>query len=112
MNPEIKTKWIDALKMGRIGNEKFYQGFGGLHFEDYFCSIGVLCELYAQEKNLEWVKMEGTTYLAILGNHAHLPEEIRTWAGVDKKAEEQLISLNDSSRKPFKFIADWIKTNL
>lgn len=40
MNPEIKTKWLEALRSG-----KYKQGKNFLRIEDRFCCLGVLCDI-------------------------------------------------------------------
>lgn len=45
MNPEIKQRWIAALKSG-----EYVQGFNHLKNNDgSFCCLGVLCELARQD---------------------------------------------------------------
>ena len=52
MKPEIKKRWIDALKSG-----DYVQGKEALCDRgDSFCCLGVLCDLYIQDtKNGEWL---------------------------------------------------------
>lgn len=47
MNPEIKTKWVEALRSG-----KYKQGKKSLRSRegDKYCCLGVLCDLYAANK--------------------------------------------------------------
>lgn len=49
MNPEVKQKWIDALRSGN-----YEQGSEKLRSVSGYCCLGVLCDLYAQEYNTEW----------------------------------------------------------
>ncbi len=49
MNPEVKQKWIGALRSG-----KYEQGTEKLRSVSGYCCLGVLCDLYAQEHNIEW----------------------------------------------------------
>ena len=49
MNPEIKAKWVAALRSG-----EYKQGRGQLRSEDLFCCLGVLCDLHAKETGSEW----------------------------------------------------------
>ena len=49
MNPEVKQKWIDALR-----SDKYEQGSGKLRSVTGYCCLGVLCDLYSQEHNTQW----------------------------------------------------------
>ena len=49
MNPEVKQKWIDALRSG-----KYEQGSEKLRSVSGYCCLGVLCDLYAQEHDTQW----------------------------------------------------------
>lgn len=40
MNPEVKAKWVAALRSG-----KYQQASGTLNDEGRFCCLGVLCEI-------------------------------------------------------------------
>lgn len=48
LNPEIKTKWLEALRSG-----EYEQGKGYLHYEDqgeqHYCCLGVLCEIAVEQ---------------------------------------------------------------
>ena len=43
MNPEIKAKWVAALRSG-----EYKQAKGQLRIGNSFCCLGVLCNLHAQ----------------------------------------------------------------
>jgi len=95
MNPEVKKKWIEALKSG-----KYKQGRLTLRHtikgEDAFCCLGVLCDLYLKENGLQWeesplrlnavnilhnIQMEHM-YL-IDGAWGILPSKVIEWAGLE-----------------------------
>lgn len=40
MDPELKSKWVDALRSG-----KYKQGRGYLCRDDAYCCLGVLCDI-------------------------------------------------------------------
>lgn len=40
MNPEVKRRWIEALRSGKYQQSRKY-----LHDENGFCCLGVLCDL-------------------------------------------------------------------
>lgn len=53
MNPEIKAKWVAALRSG-----EYKQLQGALRSDNEagscFCCLGVLCDLYTEDKGIEW----------------------------------------------------------
>ena len=85
MNPEVKQKWIDALRSGN-----YEQGSEKLRNVSGYCCLGVLCDLYAQEYNTEWEFMgyedesnpQPTDYWYFEGQSEFLPESVMEWAGL------------------------------
>lgn len=110
MNPEIKSKWLAALRSG-----EYKQGKGQLRKEDNFCCLGVLCDLHAKETEQKWeVDYVGGNYLNHCGN---LPLAVRDWAGLgsaNPKIEgDWLSNYNDNEPgKSFAEIADLIEKHL
>ena len=49
MNPEIKAKWIAALRSG-----EYKQTQGVLRDRKGYCCLGVLCKIYADERGMRW----------------------------------------------------------
>ena len=80
MNPQIKQKWVSALRSG-----EYQQTQRRLHDENGFCCLGVLCDLYIKENQLEW---EPSSYC----NNAYmfqdmatvLPLSVMEWVGVEE----------------------------
>lgn len=76
MNPEVKAKWVAALRSG-----EFQQGKNALKSEEGYCCLGVLCELHRRE-------VDGSWRLQASGNYAYgmstsfLPGEVLDWAGL------------------------------
>lgn len=128
MDKEVKQKWIDALRSG-----KYQQIKGALKSENGFCCLGVLCDIYAREKNIEW--KQGGEYKKLFylfeRNFTGLQDEICQWAGLpigkdvilkDKLNEGinwsntlihyTLIYYNDNANKTFEEIADIIEREL
>jgi hypothetical protein len=123
MNPEIKKKWVKALRSG-----KYEQGRGNLKNSDgQFCCLGVLCDLYQQEhKDVEWKDKWGR--ITMLDHWSNLPWPVMVWSdmltlplfGKDQvsgfnKDRVSLIDLNDGrggSPHSFKEIADVIERHL
>lgn len=125
MNPEMKAKWVEALRSG-----KYKQGYGRLKrkatepralFEapETFCCLGVLCDIQPPEVG-KWVDRDSDLTAFALepaafdsyGEAAQLPRKLRTDLGVDPKAEEYLITLNDQKRATFEAIANYIEREL
>ena len=118
MNPEIKTKWIEALRSG-----KYDQGMGnlkvGVSNDPAYCCLGVLCELAAEAGVIppgQLLEHEPNNYSHyFLGEDEFLPDEVMTWANLDSNngafsdrfGESCLTDLNDNG-KSFDDLADII----
>jgi hypothetical protein len=113
MNPQIKQKWVDALRSG-----EYQQTQRRLHDENGFCCLGVLCDLYGKENNVEW---EHSSY----NNNAYMFQDMATilplsvveWSGVGEgnplvnDGDSSLAKLNDQG-STFNEIADVIEHQL
>ncbi len=84
MNPEVKQKWIDALRSG-----KYDQGSEKLRSVQGYCCLGVLCDLYSQEQGAEWefrgnaeTNLQPKDYWYFEGESEFLPESVKDWAGL------------------------------
>jgi hypothetical protein len=110
MKPEIKEKWIAALRSG-----KYKQGAGSLRKIDLFCCLGVLCDIYAKENQISWKKDRENDVFRLLTSYAILPVEVEIWADINGQnpiiGESNLADLNDIG-KTFKEIADLIEIHL
>ena len=111
MNPQIKQKWVDALRSG-----DYQQTKGRLRKEDEFCCLGVLCDLYAKENNVEWQHNEVDGYF--YGNHGFIPpSSVVEWSGIADSNPlvndeiDTLAGLNDRG-STFNEIADLIEEHL
>jgi len=111
MNPQIKQKWVDALRSG-----EYQQTKGRLHDEDGFCCLGVLCDLYIKENNVEWELVNNGNYYEFQYKVADLPFSVVEWSGIPSHnlmdiSERTFAELND---KGFTFneIADVIEEHL
>ena len=49
LKPEIKTRWVEALRSG-----KYMQTQGTLRNGEGFCCLGVLCDIVKNDLNIEW----------------------------------------------------------
>ena len=75
MKQEIKEKWVAALRSGEYKQTKGY-----LHNEEGYCCLGVLANLWAKEKGLEWKNSDGV--YAMDGCEMQLPSGVVNWAGL------------------------------
>jgi len=81
MNPEVKKKWVEALKSG-----KYKQGQRALHLKtsdgSFFCCLGVLCDLYIKNvrTDVKWESEEHSEKQRVFGEVVYLPKEVKEWA--------------------------------
>jgi hypothetical protein len=118
MNPDVKAKWIAALRSG-----EYQQARATLRSSwkaDRFCCLGVLCDLAAKEGLGKW---DGGVFVAERGDSSatSLPYTVQEWAGFPVANKESndprvagfyLTTLNDAHRKSFAEIADLIEKHL
>jgi hypothetical protein len=97
MNPEVKQKWIDALRSG-----EYEQGSEKLRSVSGYCCLGVLCDLYAQEHNTEWefrgyeeTNLQPKDYWYFGEQSEFLPEFVMDWAGVKVNCPEVRVDINE-----------------
>jgi hypothetical protein len=90
MVPEVKAKWIEALR-----SDKYRQTGGVLHTQDSvgvskFCCLGVLSEIAYQEGVIQRERQpEGSEYRYGTGEKwdvAFLPHAVCEWAGIENRA--------------------------
>lgn len=122
MNPEIKKRWVAALRSG-----EYEQGKGRLVTEDgKFCCLGVLCDLAVGDGVVTHAG-EGFTSGGPEGIRiGSLPDAVVGWAGVKEPnpylpqggptGRIYLADLNDGAvdnrQHPFSEIADLIEQHL
>lgn len=99
MKPEIKTKWIDALRSG-----KYLQIKGALRSRDGLghCCLGVLCDL---------IDPAGWHLQAHHFENLMPGEKILSEAGLAMDAADKFADMNDDGT-PFATIADHIERHL
>jgi hypothetical protein len=114
MNPEIKARWVAALRSG-----EYQQGKGKLNQGGAMCCLGVLCDLHARETGGAWEHVtSGVAYYA--GSPNYLPERVQTWADLPDRAGATVEIRGDRSWLPwhndgastFAEIADAIEAQL
>lgn len=91
MDKELAVKWIEALRSG-----KYKQGRSRLKHSGRYCCLGVLCEVAGYTPKRHDVD------LCLTPLSEKLPKSI----------ESDCIYMNDSKRKSFAEIADYIEANL
>lgn len=119
MNPDIKKKWLTALRSG-----EYEQGKSFLHNDGEFCCLGVLCDIYKNEHpGIEWtLGRDERLVLNVVGDKTPyvLPEAVMHWADVQGPSPlvlyhgvyKQLSMLNDDYGLEFDDLADLIEASL
>lgn len=122
MDPEIKAKWLTALRSG-----SYEQGPAVLHKqtadEHKYCCLGVLCEIGVLDGVVERSRngvdgYDGDVGYRLVGSRlSHfldmMPnDEIQDWANLPDRAMHDLAELNDTARRSFSEIADFIEEHL
>lgn len=108
MNPELKTKWLAALRSG-----DYLQGRAVLRNRDRYCCLGVLCDLVDDTK---WGEDEdgGFVYIGSFDDAPCTtmpPDRIYDTAGIDLDIAHDLATSNDNG-DTFEQIAEWIEEHL
>lgn len=82
MNPEIKTKWLAALRSDKY---KWHHGTLAVMTDEgeyKCCALGVLCDLAAQE-GIVRREIDTETGSVFFGNeNENLPDAVMQWAGL------------------------------
>jgi hypothetical protein len=101
MKAELKKKWVEALRSG-----KYKQNRDSLRYEDGFCCLGVLCDVYDNSKwEYDYYRYNDNTK-SCTGLRGELLHEV----GVNH--QENLVLLNDVKRANFDDIADYIERDI
>jgi hypothetical protein len=111
MNPEVKQKWIAALRSG-----KYKQGTSWLRTNKGYCCLGVLSDLLGASWESKGANENGFSVYScsIAGSSTTgmLSQPAKEASYLAKKAEDMLARMNDDLGKSFNEIADWIEENL
>ena len=115
MNPEIKARWVAALRGG-----EYTQGKSSLRNKyDELCCLGVLCDLAGKDGLGEWTTQEGSVHLFFDGCYLALPQSVVDWAGLDSHnptiyTTEEGVELSDYNDGGLSFaaLADLIELHL
>lgn len=109
MNPEVKERWVAALRSG-----KYRQTRGTLNEGDVsFCCLGVLCDT----EGLGWEISNPYNKVRVIKDFPKsyggmLPGVLLDRFGFTGRAQELLIEKNDVRQDNFESIANWIEENL
>jgi hypothetical protein len=113
MNKRLKKKWVKALRSG-----EYNQSIGRLQTRneegvESFCCLGVLCEV----AKVNVLEEAGTKYYSLGKKDGAEAYTGLTQAMLDKwdintYQQSNLIDLNDTKKKSFEEIADYIEENL
>ena len=123
MNSKVKEAWVDALRSG-----KYEQGSERLRSVSGFCCLGVLCDIYAKEHDVEWdfrgneeTNLQPMDYWYFDDQSEFLPESVMDWAELktnnpslrvdDEEYVGEVSHLNDAGYT-FTTIADLIQAQL
>lgn len=107
MNPEVKAKWLEALRSG-----EYEQGKGELRRGDTYCCLGVLCNISQLGR---WNPYDSGAYSFNVDSNlpafGMLPKSISVWSELFVDNQNRLGQMNDGGAS-FPEIADWIEANL
>jgi len=108
MNKRVKKLWVEALKSG-----EYRQGLETLKAGNFFCCLGVLCDLHAKETGNNWSSERRSRYFR---ESVGLPHEVIVWAEISHCdpiiGGYSATSLNDEEKKSFVQIANLIQRHL
>ena len=113
MNPDIKKRWVEALRSGQYSQIR-----GKLHRENEgYCCLGVLTDLYLKEMGRSW--NDPTEAGPLFIDEERLPREVCRWAriaedlpsvlGENEWESWELAVMNDDGDS-FEMIAHLIET--
>jgi hypothetical protein len=115
MNPEVKQKWIEALKSG-----EYKKGDGTLKTSDNeYCCLGVLCDVFHKETGRgEWLFNGGRSRFSVDSymQEFFLPPPVFEWAGLKNRSpavdNTTLAYVNDYQATTFEPIIELIDAQL
>lgn len=114
MNPQVKKKWLKALRSGEYEQTAGYLCRIGKEY-DSFCCLGVLCDLYARRRGSKesWQTRKAPRGILFFEDQGGDPPfSVMDWAGLSEQDTQVLINKNDVENESFDRIADYIDENL
>jgi hypothetical protein len=114
MNPQVKQKWVAALRSGEYKQATHY-----LNSPQGFCCLGVLCDLHAKETCTDWEE-KGKVGLRYLGSEMTIPGTVQEWARLSSNHGESvsinrcstLLTTHNDEGRTFAEMADAIEAQL
>lgn len=109
MNPELKEKWLKALR-----SNNYKQGTGCLRHkaQETFCCLGVLCDISGEgDWELDNDDDDGATFRHFDGSAGYgaLPDGLRERVNLSHCDMDMLIRMNDTQDKSFEEIANFVE---
>ena len=92
MNPEIKKRWVEALRSG-----EYRQGKIRLKGSSGFCCLGVLTDLYLKETNQDWTYCLKQNLYQFSNSSHLLCDEVMEWAELKNNNPSVIIDNNETS---------------
>lgn len=126
MNPEVKEKWLKALRSGEYAQTVGVLATNLVNGKIGYCCLGVLCELAPGIEKLYDCGVGFSNDVTFDREWELLPESVMKWAGLEsknptisiwdeleaKRISCDLAELNDHKRWDFNKIADAIEAEL
>lgn len=106
MNPDVKTRWVAALRSGNYRQARNY-----LRTAEGYCCLGVLCDIVdpdGWEDTLLPLMGAGVARQPHRGHLGAPNERISAHAELDEHLIKELVNMNDGGHT-FASIADWIE---
>lgn len=110
MDPEIKRKWVEALRSG-----EYVQGQAKLKRDGMHCCLGVLCEVAnppGWDSTLGCIREKGVMLGQEEDDFWTLPPATAALLRVNDDQQQKLMDMNDHAGATFEQIADFIEKNL
>ncbi len=109
MTPEMKAKWVEALRSG-----EYKQRAGYLCRDNRYCCLGVLAHINGDLVLSEDMQFPPNTMVLKENTDscAVLPLTYNKKYGIPEQHTKALMLMNDATRKSFSGIADWIDENI
>lgn len=107
MKPEIKEKWLEALRSGRYKQGNSYLK----NYKNEFCCLGVLCDL-VDPSGWEMEENENPLFFLFDNSASYLSNDFISKIGkFSIEMMYELAKMNDTG-KSFKKIADYIEKEI
>lgn len=99
---DFAEKWVKALRSG-----EYKQGRGHLFQYETYCCLGVACHIAGVSEQL-MIENNDDILTAACFFDTEIPKQLKSNADFCNL----LVRLNDTTRKPFPEIADWLEQNV